>query len=398
MREFRMPKLALGEDDRMTVLRWLVAEGETISEGQLVLEVETDKATMEVDAPFDGVVARIVRSEDDQVEPGELVAWVAGLDEAYERDALGDEPEVERKPSDDGAPPAPVVDSQEPLAQTAGRLLAISDPELPGDVRGFPLTDADSPAPAPAPAPTVAARAPEPAVEGTGAYESIALNRHRLAVGQAMERSNQIPQFAVFRELDVGAAREALESVRRTDPRATLTDLILFAIAKAVVQTPALNSWFAGDQVLRFQDVNIALAVDGPNGVISPVVRSVQRLGLSALIHERARLVTAARAGRLGSRDLQGGTFTLSNIGPMDADGLLPMLTPPQVAILATGRIRKIAGREAVAATLVGDHRVIDGADGARFLAALNDELRALAVIPAGEGRTAQREEESRPG
>jgi pyruvate dehydrogenase E2 component (dihydrolipoamide acetyltransferase) len=360
MRDLLLPKLALGEDDEMTLLAWLVEPGDTFREGQPLLQVETDKASMEVEAPFDGVLAKIVREAGTDLRPGDLIALVADRDEDYDPESLIAPTAADGVPHDGGS-------SRSALFH--------------GELRGLPTAAARMAAPS-APAPPAPAPAGALPPEGAGAHDTLALSRHRKAIARSMGRSNDVPQFAVFREVAASGPQLGLERLREHEPGATFTDVVLLGVAAALRRVPALNAWCDGDSVHRFEHANIALAVDGPDGVVAPVIRAVDRLTVAELVGERARLVERARTGKLSSDELLDATFTVSNIGPLGAHALLPLLTPPQVAIVALGRVRDGAGGPVLALTLAGDHRAIDGADGARFLAALEEELTRA---PQGE-------------
>jgi pyruvate dehydrogenase E2 component (dihydrolipoamide acetyltransferase) len=246
-----------------------------------------------------------------------------------------------------------------------------------GELRGLPARAGGIPGPG-TPAPPADAPVLEP--EMAGPHEAVPFTRHRGAVARSMVASAAIPQFAVHRELEAEPVAQALAALRESAPEATMSDVLVLCVAKALGAVPSVNAWCDGGQVFRFSDANIALAVDGPDGVIAPVIRGAQDLDLDGLVAERARLVELARQGRLTSAELGGATFSVSNIGPLGAHDLLPLLTPPQVAILALGAARSSAdGETTMSATFAGDHRAIDGADGARFLAALAGAIAALA-------------------
>jgi pyruvate dehydrogenase E2 component (dihydrolipoamide acetyltransferase) len=376
MKELRVPKLALGDGDQMIVLDWLVEPGAGFSEGDILLEVETDKATMEVDAPFDGVLAKALCEAGQAVTPGELIAWIADPGEDYDPEALAGEG-ADGEPAPTDRVPADRVSRTNEGAVTvelAERRRATAWAVEHGELRGLPET-ARQPA---AGAPSAEVLSLEP--ETVGSFETVAFTRHRSAVARSMTASAAIPQFAVYRQLDLAPVGEALATLRESVPAATLTDVLLLCVARALGEVPAVNAWCDGSTVHRFADANIALAVDGPEGVIAPVIRGAQGLDLAGLAEERRRVVGLAREGRVASADLAGATFSVSNIGPLGAHGLLPLLTPPQVAILALGAARPgDAGNQLTTATLAGDHRAIDGADGARFLTALAGASAALA-------------------
>ena len=377
MREFRVPKLSLGEGDQMVVLDWLVAGGEAFAEGDILLEVETDKATMEVDAPFAGVLAKALCGEGDAVVPGQLIAWIADPGEEYDSGALSGEdaaapaepPATASASGADGDGARPEVGTVE-LAPVRGRAPVLVDH---GELRGIPAASTPG---MPLAAPPISELDPE----GAGDFEELPFSRHRSAIARSMTASAAVPQFAVERLLAVEPALATLRVLREQVAEATLTDVLLIGIADALAEVPVVNAWCDGARTLRFAEANIAVAVDGPDGVIAPVIRDTGRRAPAEVVAERIRVVELARAGRVSGGDLAGATFSLSNIGPLKAHALLPMLTPPQVGILAVGAGRPDGEGSVMMATMVGDHRAIDGADGARFLAGLAEAIEGMAA------------------
>jgi pyruvate dehydrogenase E2 component (dihydrolipoamide acetyltransferase) len=363
----------------MVVLDWLIAPGSSFDEGDVLLEVETDKATMEIDAPFDGVLAKQLCEPGQSVAPGELIAWLADPGEEFDPDTLDGAgttgasadggavdtvPEVSAGAVATAPTPVPAPSRVGARRREPARLVDH------GELRGIPAMDPDASRP-PAAAPTL-----DPGAVGD--FDAVPFSRHRGAIARSMTASAAIPQFAVDRDLEMDVALEALRRLRAAESKATLSDLLLLASAAALSEVPAVNGWCDGTQVWRFEAVNIALAVDGAEGVIAPVLHAVGALSPHELVVARARAVELARAGRVTSADLADATFTISNIGPLGAHGLVPMLTPPQVGILALGAARRDGETRVIKATFVGDHRAIDGADGARFLSALASTLERL--------------------
>jgi pyruvate dehydrogenase E2 component (dihydrolipoamide acetyltransferase) len=405
MRELRVPKLALGEDERMTVLQWLLEPGAELAEGQPILEVETDKASMELEAPFGGVLAGVVCDVGAEVEPGMVLAWIADPGETYDPAALPEVPETVARP----APPQQPAPVSPPLTEAVTTAPAPQEPAedgigavrefvTDGELRGLPRAGASASAQAPGTPPSQTAtfpmaqtqvgtrpvassRPPDPPAasqtppELAGAFTSAPLSRSRSAVARTMNRSNAVPQFSVTRDLVAGRLSEALDQLRGETPEATLSDVILLAVARILRGDPRLNAWLAEDATYAFEQVNIALAVDGPSGVVAPVIRRADERSAAELVRERMRLVSGVSSGGLSGQDLLGATFTVSNIGPLGGDAIVPMLVPPQVAILGLGRLRDLGAGAIVTATFVGDHRALDGGDGARFLAALEERL-----------------------
>ena len=381
MREFRMPKIALGADEEVRVVAWVVDEGAEVISGDPLLEVETDKTTLEVEATSDGVLAKQLAGAGETVLPGAVIGLVADVGERYDPAALlvpadGLVPSARAvEPERDGSPAA-VVEAE--AAATAKGALgpgsdhdAVTGPRISlrhGYLAGLP------------PSPRSRTRVGGPArlpmdPELVGSHQVIEPTKHRLAVARAMSASAAVPQFPVFDDMDVTAACRALDGLRSSVPEATLTDLVIAAAAEALRCHPLFNSWYDDGRRIEFADVNINVAVDGPDGVVAPVLRRVDALSLQDLIGARRSLIERARNRRLTPDDLAGGTFTVSNLGALGASAVAPMIVPPQVAVLGVGRLRTTPGAKLITMTMVSDHRAVDGADAARFLAGLSGAL-----------------------
>lgn len=403
MRDLLMPRVSLGDDDEaMVVVQWLVGPGEPFAEGDSILEVETSKANMEIDAPFAGSVAAVLRSPGDDVRPGELLATVADPGEDVdlthpEVAASTVEPAPEPQdpppaPSEPAAAPAPaepaepakmmaelasvpagrpdrngVPDATPPLA---GAVLPAPAPDFvePGQLHGLPPAGTRPPGLRRA-RPAVARS--EPAPEG----RRQTLSRHRQALARLMTSSAAIPQFSVIRDVPMAVAQRTVTDLRARGVPATLTDVVLKATAETLLIHPEVNCHFRDGDVYHYEQPAIALAADSPAGVVAPVVRDAHLASWSVLARERRRVVEGARSGRLLPGDMSGGTFSISNVGALGGDAVVPMITPPQVAILGVGRIRPSFGERVATLVLVADHRVLDGADAARFLATLSAVL-----------------------
>jgi pyruvate dehydrogenase E2 component (dihydrolipoamide acetyltransferase) len=358
-----MPQLALGSDE-VVVRGWLVSDGDEFALGQALLEIETDKATMDVEAIFPGVLIGARCQEGDTVSVGAVIAYAAepGADLATARAALAELDGDDRREAP-AAPerPEPVRAEARPPAPSASvRFLVVDD----GEVAGLPA---------------VAPRPPVVHLERDAAGDAAEhpLSRHRLAIGRRMSVATTIPAFAVQREIAVEAAFEALRAAREHAPSVTLTDLLIRACGAAGRAHPNANAWLVGDTVLEFASVNVALAVDAPGGVVAPVLRDVVALELTEIAERRSDLVARAREGRLSERELSGATLTVSNVAGLGSHAITPVLTPPQAIALGLGSARVVDGERTLTATLVGDHRLLDGADGARFLATFAAALDA---------------------
>ncbi|MBD3924270.1 2-oxo acid dehydrogenase subunit E2 [Nocardioides cavernae] len=420
MQELVMPKVSLGDDDEpMVLLSWLVTAGESFDEGDPVVEVETSKANMEVEAPFGGVMTDVAREVGSSVVPGDVLAFIAGPGEAPSPDELaslrarigtapaGATPAVGSAPAADSPGPAADGESAEPTelgdpvepvpsvepvavrddtATSAPAAALISDDfDGPGAFSGLPPAVRRG---------LVRRRADdEGGVPAQESGERLPLSRHRRALASLMTKSASIPQFSVHRDLAMGAALRTVEELRARGLPTTLTDVLLRATAEALDVHPELNCHFNEGDIVRFKHPAIALAADSPAGVVAPVIRISATTSWASVARERRRVVEGARNGRLMPADLTGGTFSISNVGPLGGDLVVPMVTPPQVAILGLGRVRPGAGNMVATGVLSADHRVLDGADAARFLRTL-DEVLARSSATTEEPRHAAAEEE----
>jgi pyruvate dehydrogenase E2 component (dihydrolipoamide acetyltransferase) len=378
MLTLRMPQLALGSED-VTVVEWLVGIGDSFTVGTPLLTIETDKATMDVEAPFDGIVAETLCA------PGDLVAVSAPIMHARE---AGDAPDTEPPQTDTdgaraatveaGAPRAASDAEPEPAAGSAESPQRVrATPSVPagstpnvlttafvtvedGELAGLPSRRAADAAANGAPADPTSVL-DDPALSGR--FTERKLSRARIAIGRRL--ATQIPAFSVARNIDVAPALQRVQSARSAGDHVTLTDLLLEACAVAAQGVPQANAWLIDGTIREFAHVGIALAVDTPEGVIAPVVRSVESLGVVEIAAVRTDLVERTRGGVIQARELTGATISLSNVGGLQAHAVVPVVTLPQVAVLGVGAAR--AGGT-LTCTFVGDHRALDGADGARFL------------------------------
>lgn len=422
-----MPKFEMAQESGK-VLRWLKQEGEAVTKGEAILEVETDKVAMEVEAPASGTLVGIRVGPGAVVPIGQPIAYILLPGEVWEG-APGASPAA----SPAGAPRATPV--AERIAQAHGVDLSA----VPGTGPGGRVTKADVEA-------FLAQRAAEgkvkaaPAarrlarelgvdlqqVEGTGpggriqsedvrrAAEALragvspealeaparpAIRRRvplagmRRIIAERMSRSvREAPQFTVSIDVEMGRAMAIVEDLaawaeREGGPRVTLTALLVKACAWALRRHPALNATLEGEEILEWEDVNIGVAVAVPEGLVVPVIPEADRRGVWEIARMLEEKVGRAREGRLRPEDVQGGTFTLSNLGMYGIDRFTAILNPPQAGILAVGRVAKrpvvgegdeVVVRPVATLTLTADHRVIDGAQAAQFM----ETLRAVLERP----------------
>jgi pyruvate dehydrogenase E2 component (dihydrolipoamide acetyltransferase) len=375
--EVIMPALGLAQETGK-VLRWLKAEGESVAKGEPLLEVETDKVTVEVEAPADGVLATL-RTEGEDVPVGEAVAFVLAPGEsAPEPAAVTAAPRAtEAEPAEASAEPKPGPRPRRRLASPKARRLAREQGIELDSVTGS------------GPHGSVLAADLEGANGDGAATLEAGLVWQRMA--ERVARSWQtVPHFFLLREVDAGGLQAWRETARRRPGCEALThsDLLVRICAAALREHPRVNATWRDGSVVAQDEINVGLAVATDEALVVPVIHGADSLDLPALAARRAHLVEAARAGRLAPVDVQGGTFTVSNLGMYGVDAFLAVLNAPQAAILAVGRIaeRVVAAdgapavRPVMTLSLSFDHRVVDGARGARFL----DTLAALVEEPAG--------------
>ena len=380
-----MPRLDQGMEEG-TVIEWLVEVGTEVTEGQPLVEIETEKVSTEIESTVSGAVLRVDHGAGEQVAVGTVIGWLGdGTEEPPALDGGGVA----------GGEPQPVAGAPEPGTAAP----SAADPSTAGTSAPASAPQAAAPAvlgvvaPAPVePLPVDRSAWQRPHVssprqrEGSaGAGQAVArsdvgvrpLDRQRQAVVATVNRSWQAPQFRL--EADVDATRivgllDAWRSLGR-EPRLTLTDLILAAIAVGVEAEPSVNAWFEQDYISWFGPVDVTLLAQVEDRLLMPVVADVGRRDLAGVAGERARVVGLAREGRLGAAELRTGSISLSNLSSSRVDRFTALLIPPQVAVIAVGRIRPVAGIPTVTLTVTFDHRAVDGVAGSRFLGAVATAL-----------------------
>jgi pyruvate dehydrogenase E2 component (dihydrolipoamide acetyltransferase) len=377
-----VPRLSLSMEEGK-IVSWLVKDGDRVGEGQPVVEVETDKATMEVESPAEGTI-RIV------VEEGAVVGIDAKIAEIA---AAGGEPAAAAAPTDESTEEAPArVDGggahdMVPSRPAAGRGKQTASPAARrlADELEVDLAEVEGSGPGGRIVAEDVQRALGPRPREAPATTS---DLRRAVLTGIAASWREIPHIHVGGEV---AAEGVLEARRLAGERAaehvTVTDLLILAVARALTDVPDVNGTLRGDgSVAPAQRVNLALAVATEYGVVAPVVRDAGDLGVGAIARARARLVDAARAGALEKRDFGGATCTLSNLGGYPVDFFAPVVTGPQIATVATGRIAEkpvaidgmIAVRPRLWVNIAIDHRAADGEAGGRLLAALERRLGDL--------------------
>ncbi len=413
MAEVRLPDLAATASS-VKVAAWLKRVGEAVSAGEPIVEIETDKTTVEVSAPAAGVLTQIFLEVGDTVaadarlatigdaaeprgpEPAPSHAAAAGAHESRPlRIDGGGPPETPspRTPSrefaDDGIPATPLARRMAAHAQIDLRDI---DSDRPGGLitkaeidralgRGRPRAFAPEPM-------TVLAADPR---DASNRHTSDALSpARRLTAARLQEAKRTIPHFYLQANCGVDALLRTRERVNGTtgpdQARLTITDLVIFAAARALRRHGALNACWAGEGIRRFEAVDVAVAVDTPKGLLTPILRGAEARGLLQISRELKALAERARGGTLRPDEYAGGTFTISNLGMFNVSSITPIINPPHAGILGVGAIETVpvvrdgalAVGRTMMLTLAADHRVVDGAEAARFLG----ELRRLLEDP----------------
>ncbi len=392
--EVKLPRLGQGMESGI-VRKWLKSEGERVEKGEPLFEVDTDKVTQEVESDFAGVLLKIGLTEG-EAPVGRTIAWIG---EAGEQVA---EPEPAPAAKAPAAEPAATPDTgPEPADRPR-----VSAPAGNGRVKASPLArriarergvdlhglqgtgpegrivarDVESGAAAPV----------APAAVPSGEVESVPLTSIRKTIARRLTAAWQAPVFQLTVTADMTRANELVGRARELNPdvRITVTDVLAKISAQALMRHPDVNVQYTEDALLRFPTANVGIAVAAPQGLIVPVVRSVERLSLAAVAAARGDAVGRAREGKLTAADLEDGTFTISNLGMFGVEQFVAVLNPPQAAILAVGatvdtpvaRGDEVVVRPLLTLTLTVDHRAVDGAAGADFLRTVKQYLEEPAL------------------
>jgi pyruvate dehydrogenase E2 component (dihydrolipoamide acetyltransferase) len=387
-----MPKLGFDMAEGKLV-RWLRAEGEAVEKGQVLAEIETDKATVEVEAAASGVVRKLLVAEGTSVPVGTAIAVIGTADEPLPGVAA-----LAPAKAPAAAPLTAAGAAAAPPAPAAAEAKPEGDGRLPGGRRASPLarrlaaekgvrlTEVSGSGPGG----RVTRRDVEAALRGeakgpapAAATESIPLGRLRALIGRRMTQSKQqAPHFYVTSEIDASplvSFREELNALLPEEDKTSINDFVVKAAALTLAEFRNLNASIQGDQVVRHGSVNIGVAVALEEGLLTVVARDADRKPLQALGREIREMVARARQGRVRPEDVEGSTFSVSNMGMYDVDHFIAIINPPEAAILAVGSVREepvvregqLAVGKRMKLTLSADHRVTDGVEAARFLQSL---------------------------
>jgi pyruvate dehydrogenase E2 component (dihydrolipoamide acetyltransferase) len=411
-----MPKLSdTMEEGR--ILRWLRKEGETVETGQALAEVETDKATVEMESYTNGVIRKLIANDGDTVKVGGVIAIVGAADDDITallpsgQDAAPAAPAKAAAPAAPAPVPAPTARPAAPApaaAAASGRSLKASPlalrmaAEAGVDLTGVQgtgpqgriikrdieqaLTQGTSAPVAAAPRPATRARsvAAVTARDGAPEFQEIELSSVRRTIAKRLVQSKgPIPHFYLTVEVAMDRVWDAYKALREQKSTISINDIIVKATALALRQHPDINASFAGDHIRQFSRVHIGMAVALEDGLITPILRDADLKPLEEISDEARTLADRARARKLQPNEYTGATFSISNLGMMGVEEFSAIINPPEAAILAVGAVRQVPvvidGALAVGyrmkMTLSVDHRVADGASGARFLQTLKKFL-----------------------
>ena len=377
-----MPALGMAQETGRLV-RWLKDEGDDVRRGEPLMEVETDKAVVEVESPGEGVLGGIRVREGDEVPVGETIAYLLSPGEAPPAGGQGggDAAVAAHPPAEAASGPAPELAADAPGEGFVGsppRIAASPKARRLAMERGQDLATLAGSGPGGAVVEADLARAAEVTPAAAAGPARIQDSRLWQAMAENTTLSwQQTPHFFLFRDVD---ATRLLETRGRLGAGITVTDLLGVLVARCLAEHPVMN--------LDAPEVNLGLAVATESGLVVPVIHAAARLSFAEFAQRRAAAAERARSGRLHSADLGGGTFTLSNLGMYGVDAFTAIITEGQAGILAVGRItdRVVAldGQPAVrpmmALALSCNHRLVDGARGAQFLSDLAERLEQAAA------------------
>ena len=408
------------------VVRWLKSEGDGVAQGDILAEIETDKATMELVARGEGILRKIITGEGSAVPVGEVIAVIAAEDEDIDDliasagggAATATAEAAAATPAPEPAPAAPTAaasgsatasgSTNGQAAATGGRIKASPVAKRLAEEHGIDLSAiagsgpggrvikrdveefAKSGAPAAAPAAAMAGAA---AVSGPE-YVDIPLTQIRKTIARRLVESiGPVPHFFLTVDVDMARVLQARKDVNKIleaqGTKASINDFIVKAAAVALTHHPECNAWWQGDSIRQFNHVHMGIAVAVPDGLITPVVRNAHAKGLAQIGSEIREMAGRAQEKRLKPEEYTGSTFSISNLGMFGIEEFTAVINPPEAGILAVGGVEErpvvkdgqVTVRPRMRMTMSCDHRVIDGATGARFLQTLKGFLEEPAAI-----------------
>ncbi len=387
-----MPALGMAQE-KGTLVSWLRAEGDPVKKGEPLMEVETDKATVEVEAPASGILANVSAAVGDEVPVGRRIAVILSPGESFPT-ALHHPPLPSPLPqgegSGEGHPAAPFTSRPAP-----GRILASPAAKRIAKEKGIDLASLRGSGPEGSIVAEDVLRAKETEISKPAGppevKKTIPLSAMRRIVGERMSKSKQTaPHFYITMDVDMtGVNKKRTEWKEKKEAVVpSINDFILWASAQALKEFPSVNSAFTEQGIQLYPDINIGMAVAIEDGLVVPVIRNADRLTLQKMAQQSREFAEKAQKKKLFPLDYEGGTFTVSNLGMFGVDNFVAIINPPQCAILAVGRVAPrvvchqgaIAVRPMMTMTLSSDHRIVDGVIAARFLQQVKELLEKPAL------------------
>ena len=403
MADITMPKMGFDMTEG-TIVRWIKKVGDHVNKGEAVAEIETDKVTIEIESFVSGTIAEIVTPEGSRVPVGGVIARTGSAGGATATPAVAPvaTPAVVAPVAPTVAPVAAVAPSgatggavkASPIAKRMAREHGLDLAAIPGSgPQGRVVRDdvtaalagrpAQPSAPVRAPVATTAPAPATPALPSAAAGSTVVpLSNMRRTITRRLTQSWQTaPHFYITMDVDMGAAlalRKQINAPLPKEQQISINDMIVKACGVALAAYPNLNASFVEEGIQLNPSVNVSIAVALDSGLVAPVVTNADSRSLSGISREAKHLIALARDGKLGGEHLQGGTFTVSNLGMYGVTEFDAIITPPQCAILAVGAVRRVPvfkgdSDEVIAAnlcaiTVSADHRITDGAEAAKFV------------------------------
>ena len=393
-----MPALEMAQETGK-LIAWRKKEGDRVSKGEPLLEIETDKAVVEVEAPADGVLAGIRASEGADIPVGQTIAWIVAPGEQPPADRASSMPaaratsqpkaEPSRAAVIQAAPTSSVSGKISPKARRLAKELGVDIAAIRGSGPGGEILASDVQAAAAAPA----SATPQSIPKDSGRVE-VPTSLGRIMAERTTQSWTTVPHFFVTRDVDATALNhyreqivDEIESTKKI--RVTHTDLLVAMVSRVLLKHPRLNASWKAEGIVLHDHVNMGVAIAVNDGVVAAVIHNANTASLPEIAIQRRDVAERARAGKLRPADIADATFTISNLGMHGVDQFSAIITPPQAAILAVGRIGdkvvaiegKPTVRPMMTLTISCDHRIADGARAAMFLSDLAQALSDPAKI-----------------
>jgi pyruvate dehydrogenase E2 component (dihydrolipoamide acetyltransferase) len=413
--EIKLPRLGQGMESG-TIVKWLKSEGDAVEKGEPLYELDTDKVTQEVEADASGVLLKIAVAEGEvpvgrtiavigeqgeevsvKEEPapqssGNGAAAVEVDEDAQEEGSAAPAREAERERGREASAQEQPTEIKEPQPSNGGRIKASPLARRIARERGIDLAGIAGTGPEGRVvaedverAATAAPAAAAPIAAATGEVESRPLSSIRRTIARRLTQAWTVPAFQLTVSVDMTRTNDLVAKLRAANPdvRVTVSDVLTKLSAAALMRHRDVNAQYTDEAILIFPSANIGIAVAAPQGLVVPVIPACERRTIPEIAVARADVVERARAAKLQTSDLEGGTFTISNLGMFGVEQFIAVLNPPQAAILAVGatqdRVVAVDSaptvRPMMTVTLTCDHRAVDGATGAEFLATLKASL-----------------------